>query len=284
MQRAKQSPKDLPTSPRNRSRNRQSHAADDADRGREFRGRCQRGSEMGSGPLLARHVYPSVQTHPTPTTPSFKPQSHIPVSPSWPILTCISHLTSNYHTTLTRPPPENSDKPCDTGLPPVPALSLLHSTPPHIPSTHPLSLSLATLPSTYPLYPAKTGPFAFTRRAILARGHDALSALSTREEKVIAVVSHSGFLRTAVAGMWFRNGDFRVFEFEDGGVGLGEVRDWKAGRGLRESEETRERGGGLGGSRKEPAGIERMDFPEEGVGERAGDEPAVEVPGKGEGK
>lgn len=27
------------------------------------------------------------------------------------------------------------------------------------------------------------------------------------------VVSHSGFLRTAVAGRWFANADYRVFDF-----------------------------------------------------------------------
>lgn len=38
--------------------------------------------------------------------------------------------------------------------------------------------------------------------------------LKARKEKVIAVVSHSAFLRTAVANARFANTDYRIFDFQ----------------------------------------------------------------------
>ncbi len=70
-----------------------------------------------------------------------------------------------------------------------------------------------------PVYPDKTSPagaaYAYNKEAVLARGQDALRELYGRDEDVIVVVSHSGFLRTAVAGRWFGNADYRAFEFEE---------------------------------------------------------------------
>jgi broad specificity phosphatase PhoE len=74
-----------------------------------------------------------------------------------------------------------------------------------------------------PVYPDKTSPagaaYMFTREAILARGQSALADLYQRSEDVIVVVSHAGFMRTAVAGRWFENADYRVFDFAERGEG-----------------------------------------------------------------
>ena len=110
-----------------------------------------------------------------------------------------------------------------------------------------------------PLYPDKTtnihtNPYAFTSRAILARGQTCLKNLYSRPEKVIAVVSHSGFLRTAVCNRRFSNADWRVFDFDEEAMQASrEKGDGPNGEGLfvlKEWKETEERGGGLGKSEK----------------------------------
>jgi hypothetical protein len=106
-----------------------------------------------------------------------------------------------------------------------------------------------------PLYPSKTGIYEFSRRAVLARGQAALQALYSRPEKVIAVVSHSAFLRTSVSNRRFANADYRIFEFEDVVVEGG-----KEVFKLKESEETARNGGGMGWSIKGIHGILEGDF------------------------
>ncbi|KAK4247511.1 histidine phosphatase superfamily [Corynascus novoguineensis] len=68
-----------------------------------------------------------------------------------------------------------------------------------------------------PVYPDKTSAasaaYRYKKGAVLARGQSALADLYERAEDVVIVVSHSGFLRTAVAGRWFANADYRVFDF-----------------------------------------------------------------------
>ncbi|KAI0427662.1 phosphoglycerate mutase-like protein [Xylaria sp. FL1042] len=68
-----------------------------------------------------------------------------------------------------------------------------------------------------PVWPDKTSPagseYHYTRSAITARGQAVLQELYKRPEKVIIVVSHSGFLRLGVTGYWFFNADYRVFDF-----------------------------------------------------------------------
>jgi hypothetical protein len=70
-----------------------------------------------------------------------------------------------------------------------------------------------------PVYPDKTSPagsrYAYTRNAILARAQSCLRDLYNRPEKFIIIVSHSCFLRLAVTGCWFFNGDYRIFDFEE---------------------------------------------------------------------
>jgi hypothetical protein len=123
-----------------------------------------------------------------------------------------------------------------------------------------------------PSYPSKTGLYANTQPAVLSRGQAVLKTLYTRPEKVIAVVSHSAFLRTSVTHRRFANADYRIFEYED--VIVGE--DGKEKFELREWEQTSETGGGMGWSVKGIHGIEDDDFKnaEDGVdGEAEGEVP-----------
>ncbi|CAD0082484.1 unnamed protein product [Aureobasidium vineae] len=130
-----------------------------------------------------------------------------------------------------------------------------------------------------PLWPSKTGPYAFTRTATIARGQSCLRDLHSRKEKVIAVVSHSGFLRCAISLCKYANADYRIFEFKDTEQGDDlELVEWK---------ETERNGGGLGESEKGRAAIEDSDFPErraeeveQKLGGKTDGEAAKEVPEK----
>ncbi|KAK3197346.1 hypothetical protein GRF29_1536g1436629 [Pseudopithomyces chartarum] len=164
---------------------------------------------------------------------------------------------------------ENSDKPCDTGSP----ISTMATGFP--------DLDFSTVD---PLYPDKTSnlssnPYAFTRKAILARGQARLQSLYNRPEKVIAVVSHSGFLRAAVCNRRFFNADWRVFDYDEakmqeskkkgeglGGKGLYLLKEWEA---------TETKGGGMGRSEIGVFGPESADFPPE-----VAEEETREVPQK----
>ncbi|KAL5345539.1 hypothetical protein ACLOAV_009289 [Pseudogymnoascus australis] len=100
-----------------------------------------------------------------------------------------------------------------------------------------------------PVFPAKTGLYEFSKEALTRRGEAARRWLRGREEKVIAVVSHAGFLRVGVSYCAYDNADFRIFE-----------------------------GGGLGKSEKGVFGWETQHFPEEKkVEEGVPDEDAKEA-------
>lgn len=151
---------------------------------------------------------------------------------------------------------ENADKPCDTGSP-ITTMA----------KEFPYDFS-----SVDPLYPDKTthlrtNPYAFTRKAILARGQACLKSLYARPEKVIAVVSHSGFLRTAVCNRQFFNADYRIFDFDlekmKKSKDVGEGIDGEGLFYLKEWPETEEKGGGMGRSEKGIASIVDTDFPPE---------------------
>ena len=105
---------------------------------------------------------------------------------------------------LKRVPIENSDKPCDTGSP-VACLKL--------------EFPRIDLDAVDPVWPDKTTSagkhYAYTRAAILARGKRCLEELSRRPEKLVLVVSHAGFLRLGVAGYWWTNADYRIFDFKE---------------------------------------------------------------------
>ena len=73
-----------------------------------------------------------------------------------------------------------------------------------------------------PVYPDKTSPRArryhADRESVLARGREAVRELAGMPgSDLVIVVSHGGFLRTAVAGRWFGNADYRVFDLEENG-------------------------------------------------------------------
>lgn len=95
-----------------------------------------------------------------------------------------------------------------------------------------------------PLYPSKTGLYEYSKDAIIKRGIAAREWLRRRPEKVIAVVSHSGFLRVGMSYRKYFNADFRIFDFAEG--------DHSTGGKLIEWKFTEEKGGGLG---KSPHGI-----------------------------
>ncbi|KAK3077941.1 hypothetical protein LTS18_008853, partial [Coniosporium uncinatum] len=162
---------------------------------------------------------------------------------------------------------ENSAKPCDTGSP-IPTLSKEFP-----------QFDWSAVDSIYPnkTSPA-SNPYRFTRSAVLKRGQHALEWLYARPEKIIAVVSHSGFLRTAVTKTKFANADYRIFDFQkldgeadgggdgqDGPAGAAPLPVAEDGRGLElvEWEVTKERGGGMGRSQKGRWEIVEGEFPEE---------------------
>ncbi|KAI9850449.1 MAG: hypothetical protein M1838_005661 [Thelocarpon superellum] len=140
---------------------------------------------------------------------------------------------------------ENSDKPCDTG-------TAVETIQPHFPT-----LSFATVD---PAFPAKTGHYTFSQTAILHRGETCRAWLRARPEKVIAVVSHSGFLRVGVSNAAYANADYRVFDFakEDDVEAAAEA---NPGNRLIEWELTREKGGGRGQSPKGWFGPESQPWP-----------------------
>lgn len=130
------------------------------------------------------------------------------------------------------------------------------------------SLDFSAVDPSYPDKTSPNNPYAFTRRAVLARGQACLRWLHARPEKVIIVVSHSGFLRTAVSQRRYANADYRVFEFDD------DVIDGKGEKllRLREWEQTESLGGGMGRSEKGVATVLPRDFPRDA----AEDEKVVE--------
>lgn len=83
---------------------------------------------------------------------------------------------------------------------------------------------------------------------MLERGRSALADLYKRPEDVIVVVSHSGFMRTAVVGRWFANADYRVFDSVSIRGVYGEGMDREIG--LVEWELTKGKGG-MGRSKEE---------------------------------
>ncbi|OHW99404.1 phosphoglycerate mutase [Colletotrichum incanum] len=129
----------------------------------------------------------------------------------------------------------NSAKPCDTGS----SIANLKA-----------EFSNVDFSTVDPVYPEKTSlagaKYAFTREAILRRAQACIHSLCERKEKLVFVVSHSGFLRLGVTGYWFFNGDYRMFELDE---------DERTGQPpkLRQLEATLS--GGLGKSRTDPVVI-----------------------------
>lgn len=139
---------------------------------------------------------------------------------------------------------ENSAKPCDTG---TSITAMAEEWPQFDWST------------VDPEFPSKAGLYEFSKRGLTERGIVARKWLRSRPEKVIAVVSHSGFLRVGVSYKKYENADFRIFDFADGHDEIGGI--------LEEWEMTESNGGGLG---KSPLGYFPMgpaDYPPEPVAE-----------------
>ena len=116
--------------------------------------------------------------------------------------------------------------------------------------------SSGCLQTVDPIYPSKEGQYAFTQSAVIGRGISALTKLRQRPETVIAIVSHSGFLRTAIGQAYWSNADYRIFDFTSSNEYGLILKEWK---------ETEEKGGGLGTCEKGRAPIMEEDFPQEGL-------------------
>lgn len=99
---------------------------------------------------------------------------------------------------------ENSAKPCDTGSP----LHVAAAEFPQIDFSH-----------VDPVYPDKISPAAdrykYRRDKLIARAQSVLEELYHRPEKVVVVVSHSGFMRQCVTGDHYFNADYRVYDFQE---------------------------------------------------------------------
>lgn len=134
---------------------------------------------------------------------------------------------------------ENSAKPCDTGT----AISVMEKEWPQFDWS-----------TVDPVYPANTGLYEYSKNGLTQRGIEARKWLFNRPEKVIAVVSHAGFLRTSLCHRMFDNADFRIFDFGEGD---------EVNPSLIEREETEQRGGGLGKSERGFFTFKSTDFPAE---------------------
>ncbi|KAK0386673.1 hypothetical protein NLU13_6508 [Sarocladium strictum] len=109
---------------------------------------------------------------------------------------------------------ENSAKPCDTGS----SATLIQSEFPGV--------DFSTVDSVWPDKTSPAGrPYAYTRESILARGQRGLAKLYNRPEKLVFVISHSGFLRLGVVGWWFFNSDYRIFQLSLGPLGVAVEQD-----------------------------------------------------------
>jgi broad specificity phosphatase PhoE len=136
---------------------------------------------------------------------------------------------------------ENSDNPCDTGTP----IDELAKEFPQF-----------SFDRIFPEFPAKTGRWAFSEKAIVQRGIDCREWLRSRPESVIAVVTHSAFLRLAIQPSRYANADFRVYDFEQDG---NKLQQWPL---------TKNNGGGLG---KSPKGEPVVLSEEYGIPDHGGD-------------
>ena len=130
---------------------------------------------------------------------------------------------------------ENSDSPCDTGT----AITTIAREFPEF-----------NFSAVFPEYPTKSGRWAFTQEAVLRRAIDCRRWLKSRPERVIAVVSHSAFLRLGVTHSQFSNADYRVFDF----AGNSDTHE------LVESKSTEKNGGGMGRSPRGQSQIQPADF------------------------
>jgi len=107
---------------------------------------------------------------------------------------------------------ENSFKPCDTGSP----LKNIKN-----------ELPTIDFSDVDPHFPAKTGIYAYTQKAVVERGAIAKRWLKARDEKVIAVVTHSAFLRTSVVYRRYANADYRIFDSQNDDPDNADLVEWE---------------------------------------------------------
>lgn len=98
-----------------------------------------------------------------------------------------------------------------------------------------------------PIFPAKTGLYTYSVEGVAQRGLEVRTWLKNRPEKVVAVVSHAGFLRVGLTKKRYANADFRIFDFADGEDEAARLVEWEL---------TEKNGGGLGKSEKPEVGVE----------------------------
>jgi hypothetical protein len=137
---------------------------------------------------------------------------------------------------------ETSNRPCDIG-------TEIIRLAPQFPSINFFDMD--------PIWPKKRGEYAYRKDAVVNRAQKALGDLYKRKEKVIAVVSHGHFLRTAVANKEFYNADLRIFAMK---------KDENDNIYLVERSRTVKDGGYLGRDNSEWRGVEERDFPPEPAG------------------
>ena len=191
-------------------------------------GRPMAGCAFSPFPLLSLPVHQVIHTDGSPAAGAPRKPRH-------------RNNNRNINANLLPSPPitELYPKPCDTGTP-IPQLAAEFPT-----------IDFSRLD---PVYPDKTSPagvkYAYSKSAVLARAQEALKEIYEREDlDVVVVVSHSGFLRTGVAGVWFGNADYRVFDFGGEKEGRFKLVEWEMTKGR----------GGMGTARNEtvswPEGI-----------------------------
>lgn len=159
---------------------------------------------------------------------------------------------SNKSTKGTERETENSNEPCDTGT----KISIIQAEFP--------DLDLSQVDASWPdkitrREDGSVNMYAWTREAVYARAQRALAKLHGRPEKVIAVVTHSAFLRLGISHTMYANADYRVFDFcpvktKDGGQEEYALEEWK---------QTKVPGGGMGRSPVGPWQSRPGDFPPE---------------------
>ncbi|KAJ2903832.1 hypothetical protein MKZ38_009308 [Zalerion maritima] len=124
---------------------------------------------------------------------------------------------------------ETTDKPCDKGRPVA-----------DVKDDWPQFDFSTVLSDKY--YPSKEGPYVYTQDALMARIAKCLKFLQRRNEKVVCVVSHSGFMRR-LSRRKYGNADFRVFEFNEDNEfverDIGKAKNGTGGRGLSPSDPSR---------------------------------------------
>lgn len=145
------------------------------------------------------------------------------------------------------------------GIPVIPMAELQETTENPIDIGSPLAELKQTWPDfdwsqIDPIFPAKEGIYKFSQDALLERGVAARRWLANRPEKVIAVVSHAGFLRIGLGNCNYANADFRIFKLEN--QDDSSLKDPI----MIEYEGTKVSGGGMGKSKGGSFGWELHDF------------------------